>query len=111
MNQVINKHVTCECKCKFDGITCKSNLKWNNDKCRSECKNPKEHVCKKDYALYPATCTWVNDKYSGSIIDSSLIICDKVIEETKTVSKTVPQQELFWQKALQQKVFQQKVLH
>ena len=96
MNQAINKHVTCECKCKFDWITCKSNLKWNNDKCRSECKNPKEHVCKKDYALYPAICTWVNHKYSGSIIDSSLIICDKVIEETKTVPKKVPQQELFW---------------
>ena len=44
----------------------------------------------------PAICTWVNHKYSGSIIDSSLIICDKVIEETKTVPKKVPQQELFW---------------
>lgn len=64
-------------------------------------------MCKKDHALYPATCTWVNDKYSGGITDSLLIICDKVIEETKKV----PQQELFWQKALQQKVFQQKVLH
>ena len=68
-------------------------------------------MCKKDYALYPAACTWVNDKYSGGITDSSLIFCDKVIEETKTVPKKLPQQELFWQIALQQKVFQQKVLH
>ena len=40
MNQKINK----TCTCKFDSI-------MNNDKCRCECKNPKEHhVCKKNYS-------------------------------------------------------------
>ena len=45
MNQ---KHVSCECKSKFDGSKCNSNQMWNNDKFWCECKNLKEHkVCKK----------------------------------------------------------------
>ena len=27
------KHISCDCKCKFNSITCNSNQKWNNDKC------------------------------------------------------------------------------
>ena len=38
------KHVKYECKCKFNDRICNSNLKWNNDKCRCECKNLKESV-------------------------------------------------------------------
>ena len=26
------KHISCECKCKFDGRKSNSNQKWNNDK-------------------------------------------------------------------------------
>ena len=31
------KHVSSECKCKFDGRKCNSNQKWNNSKCWYEC--------------------------------------------------------------------------
>ena len=42
------KHVSYECKFKFDGSKCNSNQMWNNDKFWCECKNLKEHqVCKK----------------------------------------------------------------
>ena len=79
MNQNI-KHISCECKCKFDGRKCSSNQIWNNDKYQCECKNPeKKHIWN------PATCTCENDKYSGSIIDNSVITCDRIIEATKTV--------------------------
>ena len=27
------KHMSCDCKWKFDGKTCQSNQNWNNDKC------------------------------------------------------------------------------
>ena len=27
------KHISRECKCKFDRTKCNSNQKWNNDKC------------------------------------------------------------------------------
>ena len=44
------KHISCDCKCNFDGRKFNSNQKWNDDKDLRECKNPtKHHVCKKDY--------------------------------------------------------------
>ena len=31
------KHISFECKCKFDGRKFNSNKKWNRDKCWCEC--------------------------------------------------------------------------
>ena len=31
-SNVLKKHISCECKCKFDSRKCKSDQKWNNDK-------------------------------------------------------------------------------
>ena len=57
-----------------------------NDKCWCECKNPREHpVWGQNYIWNPATCSWENGKYIGSIIVDSVITCDEIIEETKTV--------------------------
>ena len=41
--KTLAKHISCECKCKFDGRKCNSDQWWNNDKCSCECK--KRHVC------------------------------------------------------------------
>ena len=82
MNQILTKHISCECKCKFDGKKCNSNQKWNNDKCWCECK--KHHICEKDYIGNRAACSCESGKYSVSI-DDSVIACDKIIEETKLV--------------------------
>ena len=64
----------------------------NNDKCRWECKNPKEHnACEKYYLWNPSTCTCENGEYLASIINDSVIICDEIIEITKSTStETVP---------------------
>ena len=44
------KHISCECKCKFDGRKYNSNQKWNNDKGWCGCKNLKEHnAFERDY--------------------------------------------------------------
>ena len=68
--------------CKFDGIKCNSNQKWNSNKCQCQCKNPKEyHVCKKDYIWNPATCSCKNGKHLASIIKDSIITYDEVIEK------------------------------
>ena len=72
------KHISCECKCKFDRRKCNSYEWWNNDKCRCECK--KRHICKKDYVWNPATCNCENGKYLPSIMDDSAIIFDEVID-------------------------------
>ena len=76
------KHMSCKCKCKFDG----RKYNWNNDKCQCECKNPKvNNAYNKDYILNPATCSFKNGKYVGSIIDDLLITWDEIIDTTKTV--------------------------
>ena len=84
-SKTLTKHVSCKCKSKFDSRKCNSIQKWNNDKSRCECNNPKEHVmCEKDI-LNPAACTCENGKYLDSTIDGSVITCGEIIEVTKTV--------------------------
>ena len=34
--KILTKHISCECKCQFDGRKCNSNQKWNKDKCWCE---------------------------------------------------------------------------
>ena len=32
-SKALIKHISCNCKCKFEGIKCNSNQKCNNDNC------------------------------------------------------------------------------
>ena len=34
----IKWHETCKCKCRLDASVCNNKRRWNNDKCRCECK-------------------------------------------------------------------------
>ena len=45
VSKTLTKHVSCECKCKFDGRKYNSNKKWDNDKSRCEFK--KHHNVKR----------------------------------------------------------------
>ena len=87
-SKTLTKHISRECKCKFDETKCKSNQWWNNNKCRCECK--KHHICEKDYVWNPATCNCENEKYLVSIMDESTIICDDVIKLYYEEIKTIP---------------------
>ena len=42
-SKLLTKHISCECKCKLDGIKCNSNQWWNNDKCW--CESKKHQIC------------------------------------------------------------------
>ena len=42
-------------------------------------------MCKKDYIWNPATCSCEYGKYLASAIDDSMVTCDEIIEETKSV--------------------------
>ena len=49
-SKTLTKHISCECKCKFDGRKCNSNQKRNDNKCWCKCKTPNTcSVCKIDY--------------------------------------------------------------
>ena len=46
----IKSHETCKCICRLDGIICNSKQRWNEDKCRCECKELIDKgVCDKGY--------------------------------------------------------------
>ena len=75
--KTLTKHISCECKCRFDGRQCNSDHWWNKDKYRCECK--KCCVCEKDCVCNPATCNCENGKYLTSTINDSAIICDEII--------------------------------
>ena len=82
-SKILTKDVSCRCKCKFDRRKYSSYQKCNNDKCWCECK--KHHMCETDYVWNPPTCSCENGKCLASIIDVSLITCNQLIEEIKTV--------------------------
>ena len=44
-SKILTKHISCECKCKFEGEKHNSNEKWNKDKCR--CEFEKHHIYQK----------------------------------------------------------------
>ena len=79
-SKVLTKHISCKCKCRFDGRNCNSDQWWNNDKCWCECK--KHHLSEKDYVWNPATCNCENGKCLASIMDDSTIMYDEIIEQT-----------------------------
>ena len=86
-SKTISKHISRECKCKFNGTKCNLNQWWDNDKCRGECK--KIHGCEKEYAWNPSECICENGKYLASIMDDSTIICE-VIKSYEEEIKTIP---------------------
>ena len=53
MNELktLTKHISCECKCKFDGIKCNSDQWWADNKCQCQCR--RQSVCEKDYVWNP----------------------------------------------------------
>ena len=46
-SNTLTKHISCKCKCKFDGRKSNSNQTWNNGKCWCEWKNLKNMCTKK----------------------------------------------------------------
>ena len=77
-SKTLTKHISCKCKCKFDGRKCNSNQKRNNDKYRCEFK--KHNICEKDYIWNPATCCCKNGKYLANVNDHSVITHDLIID-------------------------------
>ena len=87
-SKTLTKHISCKCKCDFDGRKCNSNEKWNNGKCRCQCK--KHNICEKDYISNPVKCSYKNGKYLANIMDDSVITCNEIIQSYNEETKTVP---------------------
>ena len=94
-SKTLTKHISCECKCKFDGRKCNSSQWWNNDKCWFESK--KYRICEKGYIWNPATCKCKNGKYLASIIDDSVITCDAVINYKNLLTNSIQETKFGFQ--------------
>ena len=65
------KHISCDCKWKFDSATYNSNHKWKIDNCQCEFK--KCDKCKKDYSWNSSPCVCENSKYLKNNVDDSVV--------------------------------------
>ena len=77
-SKTLTKHISCECKCRFNKRKCNSDRWWNNDKCQCECK--KRQLCEKNHVWNSPTCICKIGIYLASIMDDSANICDEVIQ-------------------------------
>ena len=90
-------HKTCKCICRLDKIICNSKQRWNEDKCRYECKELIDKgVCYKGYIWNPSNCECECDKSCsiGEYLDYSSCKCRKKLidplvgEHTENIDET-----------------------
>ena len=78
-SKTLTKHISCKCKCNFEGRKSNSDQKRNDNKCFCEYKN--HHLCEKSYIWNSATSSCKNGKYLWSIICNSVIACvDEILD-------------------------------
>ena len=82
--KTMTKHISCDCKRKFNSTTCNSNQKWSNKTCQCEHKN--YHNCKKDYSWNPSISISENGEYLKGIANTSAIEWDEIITAMDIVS-------------------------
>ena len=82
-------HETCTCKCKLDANVCNDTQRWNNDKCRFECKELIGKGMRDDRFIWnPSICECECDKSCdiGQYLDYEYCKCrkkliDKLVEK------------------------------
>ena len=85
----IKWHETCKFKCRLDASVCNNKQRWNEDKCRCECKELIDKgVCDKGFIWNPSNCECECDKSCdiGEYLDYENCKCrkklvDKLVEE------------------------------
>ena len=88
-NEIINieKHKSCECKCKLNKDACNNKQIWNKDTCQCECKkiNTKE-VCGSGFIWNPSVCICECNKDCDmyEYLDHKNFICRRKIAESLT---------------------------
>ena len=85
----IKWHKTSKCRCRLDSSVCNNKQRWNEDKCRYECKELiGKELCDKRFIWNPSNCECECDKSCdiGEYLDYKNCKCkkrviDKLIEE------------------------------
>ena len=59
-------HETCKCICRLSASVCNNRQRWNEDKCKCECKELVDKgICDKGFIWNPSNCECECDKSSG----------------------------------------------
>ena len=76
----IEWYETCKCKCRLDASLCNNKHRWNDDKCKRECKELiYKGVCDKGFIWNPSNCECECDKSCdiGEYLDYESCKCRK----------------------------------
>ena len=94
---------TCKCICRLSASVSNNRQRWNEDKCRCECKELVDKgICDKGFIWTPSTCECESDKsyrigeyldYKSCVCRNTLIDrlvedCTNVIDENKIYKET-----------------------
>ena len=93
----IKWHETCKCVCRLDGIICNSKQRWNENKCRCECKELNDKgTCDKGFVWNPSNCECECDKNCdiGEYLDYENCKCRKKLAD-KLIAETIDETKLF----------------
>ena len=85
---------TCKFKCRLDASVCNNKQRWNNEKCRCECKELiAKGICDKGFIWHPSNCECECDKPCdvGEYLDYENCKCRK-----KLVDKLVDGNEMIY---------------
>ena len=92
------------CKCRLDASVCNNKQRWNNDKCRCECKELIDKgVCDKGFIWNPSNCEcecdkscdvgeyldYENCKCRKKLVDKLVAECTENIDEVKIAKITL----------------------
>ena len=93
------KHISCECRCEFDGRKCNLRQKWNNVSVGvSVNKSIKHCKCEEDYGWNPSICAWEGDEdceigeYQKdcacikSLVYDLIVTYDEIVDMSETTS-------------------------
>ena len=104
----IKWHETCKGECRLDPIVSNNKQRWNNDKCRCECKELIDKgVCDKGSIWNPSNCEWECDKSCNfneyldyknckckkRLVDKLVVDCNETIDEVKLTKITHTENE------------------
>ena len=95
------------CKCRLDATVCKNKQRWNDDKCRCECKelidkgvcdrvsNPSNCECECDKSCDVGVCLdYESCKCRKKLVDKLVDECTENIDEVKIVESTLTENTL-----------------
>ena len=104
----IEWHETCKYEFKFGENACNNKQRWNENKCRWECKELIDKgVCDKRFICNPSNCEcecdkvcdmceyldYENCKCSKKLVDKLVDECTEAVEEVKLAKITLPENE------------------